>query len=377
MAKRRKEKDEEEEQDFKMPKFDEEKFLKKERRNIKTTLLSFLFGILIAIISFGFWALLKGNDFRWELVLLFGVFSAAWIRYLFSKLNIDLTDFGRKGWLSSYAIYFFTWLLILIIIVNPPFYDDEAPDLEVVTLPEMQELGGTVQIVAKITDNTNIQKENIKFTITNPSGNDSSPDFTFNDSIFTYTFENTNNLTGEYSYTLEATDNSGQTTTEQKTFSYSNDTIKVPSPTGADAPPGPKVTYADTIKFDIQPTVDWLYYTINDGDEINASKQGEFYETFPKIEGWIRGQNVTMNVYAKVIYYFENSDIEYNNTIVDTTVYYFNVSDAAEIGVEDPPEISLPQPSFVQVPGFETIIFLISLIAVVLILKYRKNDRRK
>ena len=123
--------------------------------------------------------------------------------------------------------------------------------------------------------------------------------------------------------------------------------------------------------------MEWLYYTINDGDEINASKQGEFYETFPKIEGWIRGQNVTMNVYAKVIYYFENSDIEYNNTIVDTTVYYFNVSDAVEIGVEDPPEISLPQPSFVQVPGFETIIFLISLIAVVLILKYRKKDRRK
>ena len=377
MAKRRKEKDEEEEQDFKMPKFDEEKFLKKERRNIKTTILSFLFGIIIAIISFGFWALLKGNDFRWELVLLFGVFSAAWIRYLFSKLNIDLTEFGRKGWLSSYAIYFFTWLLILVIIVNPPFYDDENPNMEVVTLPEMQELGGTVQIVAKITDNTNIQKENIKFTITNPPGINSSPDFNFDDSIFTYTFENTNNLTGEYSYTIEVTDSGGQTTTEQKTFSYSNDTIKVPSPAGSDVPPGPKVTYADTIKIDVQPNVNLVYYTINDGDEINASEQGEFYETFPKIEGWIRDQNVTMKVYAKVIHYFENSNISYNNTIVDTTVYYFNVSDVAEIGVEDPPEISLPQPTFVQVPGFETIIFLISLIAVVLIFKYRKKDRRK
>ena len=92
MAKRRKEKDEEEDKDFKIPKFDEESFLKRERRNIKTTFISFLFGILIALISFGFWSLLSGNALRWELVLLFGVFSAAWLKYIFLRLNVDVVS---------------------------------------------------------------------------------------------------------------------------------------------------------------------------------------------------------------------------------------------------------------------------------------------
>ncbi len=64
MAKKRKEKTDEEELDFKLPKFDEEKFLKKERRNIKTLVISFLLGLIIAIISFSFWTLLSGKGMR-------------------------------------------------------------------------------------------------------------------------------------------------------------------------------------------------------------------------------------------------------------------------------------------------------------------------
>ena len=122
MAKKRREKTEEEETDFKLPKFDEEKFLKRERRNIKTLFISFLLGLIIAIISFGFWVLLKDSAFRWELILLLGVFNASWIRYLYSRLNIDLTDFGKKGWFGTYATYFFTWLIILIILEHATSY---------------------------------------------------------------------------------------------------------------------------------------------------------------------------------------------------------------------------------------------------------------
>jgi len=39
-------------------------------------------------------------------------------------------------------------------------------------------------------------------------------------------------------------------------------------------------------------------------------------------------------------------------------------------------DILLPYPHAVQVPGFELLVALISIIAVVLILKYRKKDRR-
>jgi hypothetical protein len=74
MAKRRKEGTEEEEKfDFQIPKFDEEAFIKRERRNIKTLFIAFLFGLLIAVICFGFWAAMGENFLRWELILLVGV----------------------------------------------------------------------------------------------------------------------------------------------------------------------------------------------------------------------------------------------------------------------------------------------------------------
>ena len=378
MAKRRKEKTEGDELDFKLPKFYEEKFLKRERRNIKTSFLSFLFGLIIAIISFGFWSLLSGNDFRWELVLLFGVFSAAWLKYLFIRLNLDLADFGRKGWFSSYAIYFFTWLLVLILFVNPPFYDDESPRVEVVTLPEMQELGGTVEIVARITDNAGVEKQNIDFTLIYPDGTNHSPDFTFENNIFGYTHESPDNLTGDdtYSFKITAKDVNGRITEEEGTFEYSDDTIKLPEPAKANAPSGAEVTYTSDIKFDVKADASRFYYKINEGNEINVSKDGDYYTTSPKMKGWPRGTNVTVKTYADIIYYFDNSAIQFNNTLVDSGTYYFNVGDDNEIGVEEPPQITLPRPKFVQVPGFETLVFILSLIVVILIFKYRKKDRR-
>jgi len=378
MAKKRKEKDEAEEVDFKIPKFDEEKFIKKEKRNIKTTLLSFLFGFLIAIISFGFWSLLSGNDLRFYLVFLFGFICIVWLRYLFIRLKIDLTDFGRKGWFTSYAIYFFTWLLVLIVIVNPPFYDDESPQVNVVILPDSQEVGGTIFIAAMINDNTELEKENIEFMLTYPDGTNINPEFNYDESnsIFTYTYENPDDILDEYSIKIIATDKNGHQTEYNGTFSYGNDTIKLPEPIGTDSSPGPKVTYTTSLKFDVEADVDRFYYTVDSGSEINVEEKDGFYVSYPKFEGWVKNKNVKVRAYADVIHYFENYPVEFNNTIVDSSIYYFNVSDAIEIGGEEPPELTLPGPTFVTVPGFELVVFLISLIVVALIFKYRKKHKR-
>ena len=386
MAKRRKGKDEEEEFDFKLPKFDEEQFLKRERRNIKTTFISFLFGFIIAIISFGFWTLLSGNFFKWELILLLCVFNASWLRYIFIKLNIDITDLGRKGWFTSYAIYFFTWLIVLLVLVNPPFYDDEPPRVELKVLPDMQELGGTVKIIASITDNSGI--ENIDFLLVDPNGISYNPDdFIFEDNIFIYSFENVDGAIGEFNFEIIARDNNGLESKRNDgkgVFEYSNNTIKLPEPPGADVYPGPFLTYASTIKFDVSPEVNRVYYTVDNGREINATKNGDFYVTNPSYEGWPRNKNVTVKVYADLIHYFDritdqqerdySKFIDYNNTIIDSREYYFRVGEEG-IGFEDSPKIKLPKPKFVQVPGFELLIFIISLVIAILIFKYGKKDR--
>ena len=382
MAKRRKEKTQEEELDFKLPKFDEEKFLKRERRNIKATFFSFLFGILTSIISFGFWSLLSGNDFRWELVLLFCVFNASWLKYIFVRLNLDLTDFGRKGWFTSYAIYFFTWLLLFMVLVNPPFYDDEPPIVEVVALPSMQELGGTVKIIARIVDNVGVEKQNIDFNLVYPDKTSHSPDFNFEENIFSYKYENNVNMMGTYEFTLSAADINGHNASEiVGTFIYDNDTIKLASPAGADFAPGPAITYADSIRFDVGVDVSRMYYKVNDDVEINATFDGDYYVTSPKIVGWLRGKNVTVNAYADIVYYFVNLNEQFNNTIVDAyggnlTNYYFSVSDDYEVGTEVSPTIEIPGPGLYMVPGFELLVFVLSLAVVVLIFKYRNRDRR-
>lgn len=370
MAKRRKEKDEEEDIDFKTPKFNEEKFLKKERRNTKTLFLSFAFGLLIAIISFGFWFLMKGNIFRWELVLLFGAFSAAWLKYIFIRLNIDLTDFGRRGWLGSYAVYFFSWLLVLVLVANPPFYDEESPRVEVVTLPDMQELGGTVYIVAKITDNSGVEKQDIDFALIYPDGTNHSPEFTYEDFIFRYTFENSDDILGDYSFSILATDRSGLSTKKEGTFTYSNETIYLALPNSGDT-----VRAAEDVKFGVGAEVSRVYYVVNDV-EVNATRGTDYFLTTAKQIGWPRGgNNVTLKVHAEIIYYFENLDVRFNNSIIDTSTYYFNVSDDSEVGTIVSPNISLPAFEPIAVPGFELIIFVISLFAVLLIFKYRKKDR--
>lgn len=378
MAKRRKEKDEQAEEDFKLPKFDEKEFVQKEKEKIRMTFVSFLFGLLIAVITFGFWALLQDSPFQWMLVFLFGVFNTSWLRYLFVKLNITMDPSDRKGMFSAYAIYFLTWLFLLIVLVNPPFYDAESPHIEVVSLPDMQEPGGSVKIVAHITDNAGINNNQATLIITHNQSTIMDETFTLDESILLYEYQSDNQTMGDFDFMITAEDNSGFTTQKNGSFSIDDNVIKVPKPTGVTTPPGPFVSYADDIVFDVKADVDWFYYTIND-EKINVTKDEDntgFYTTSPRIEGWQKNTLVTVNAYAKTIHYFKNLPKEFNNTIIDTSTYYFNVSDASEIGTETPPEIKLPQPQTVQVPGFEIIIFLVSLIGVVLIFKYRKKHHK-
>lgn len=411
MAKKRKEKTEEEELDFKLPKFDEEKFLNKERRNIKTLFISFIIGLVIALISFGFWSLLSDSIFRWELILLLGVFSAPWLKYIFLKLEIDLTEFGRKGWFGSYAIYFFTWLVILIVLVNPPFYDDESPHIEVVLLPEIQELGGTVNVVAHIIDNVGVEKNGISFTLVTPNGTTLSPDFNFTDDIFEYTYDNSENLLGEYSFNIQSTDVNGHKTELSGNFKYSNDVIVLTTPAS-----GSDLHSYTPIEFQIDPeaydpipililgkkyTMDIrVFYKIDNGSDINVSKldinNREIYRTSPEYEGWLKDKNVSLNAFVEVSHYFVNKPQKFSNIIKDTTLYFFKTLNEDSIGLEDeliPPDpryklnakeqpdnilnYYLPNPrAIAATPGFETLAFIISLVGAILIIKYRKEQKK-
>lgn len=392
MAKRRKDV-EEEETPFKIPKFDEESFLKRERRNIKVTIYSFLFGILMAFICFVFWALMgPGNSVRWPLVLLVAIVDGIFLRNIFHWRDIDLSDFTKYKWLTTYLTYFFTWLIVFIVIVNPPIYDEESPNVNVVVLPERQEFGGAVQIVAKITDNAGVEKSGITLTVDNLAIDQN--EYYFENSTFRYIYRNdTIDTEKTIEFVLSVKDINGRETLYKGNFTYTNDTIKLVSPLAAYNEPGPEVGSADTIKFKVTTPITRLYYTIDDGEPINVTeREAEYYITYPKYKGWPRNKNVTMRVYAEKSYLFDlvtditdenlikeqikayRENSTFSNTILDTQVYYFRTASDPEIGTIDPPECEELPVNVVKVPGFELIIFVLALIAVILISKKRNRS---
>jgi len=383
MAKRRKDPDaEDEDKPFKLPKFDEKAFIKREKRNIKATFIAFFFGCLIALVSFGLWAGMgsEGTNIRWPLVFIFALATGSFLRYIYTRLNFDLSDFTKKNWFTTYMIYFFVWLIVFIVLVNPPFYDDEAPRVNLQILPGMQEPGGDILIVAQITDNVGVDKKDIDLMIDGVSIPAS--EFQYYDTIFSYTYEGPDNLTDDESHSLKLTvkDSNEHKKIKTGTFSFSNDTIILAEPDIGDA-----VDANDDIRFTVNTEVNRVYYTVNNESEINATKKTDSetdYETFPKYKGWPdeTDANASIKVYAEVIYYFQNylvnnQFVAFTNTIVDNDVYNFTIEDDDDVGEETSVKISLPKGKYVGTPGFEAIIFIAALLVVVLILKYKKKDK--
>jgi len=112
-----------EEREFEFPEFDKEEFMKNEMRGAKTTMIGAGFGVAMAFVSYGIAFASPGVAF------LVGLISMAMLKFVFESLNIDLTDFGWKGWAGSGAVYFFTWLMVWILISNPPISDLAPPEL--------------------------------------------------------------------------------------------------------------------------------------------------------------------------------------------------------------------------------------------------------
>jgi hypothetical protein len=398
MAKRRKEGAEAAEPlDFQIPKFDEEAFMKRERRNIKTMFISFLFGLLLAGVCFGFWILLEGSFLRWELILLVAVVNSIWLRYLFVKLKIDLTDFGRKGWLTSFVTYFITWLLVLIVLVNPPFYDGEPPHVDMVALPGVQELGGTILFAAYISDNVGVSKSGITFSITDPNGTMFVPEFTYENNILRYTYENPSDLLGIFNYTAVISDISNHKTTITGMFTYETDALEIISSRFTDIMSGDAIT----IKADqgISTENFRVYYTINNGSQINVDRKDpndkEKYDTTSEYKGWTANATLSITVYAEARHYFLNDPEEFSNTVKDTHTYAFTTANDPNIGTEDtlvewnatraalrqtqlPNTLNYITPypmSTGATPGFEVVIFIVALVTVVFLFKRKHNKK--
>jgi hypothetical protein len=284
-----------------------------------------------------------------------------------------------------------TWLFVLIILINPPFYDGESPNIQAITLPNIQETNGTVNIVALILDNSNIKNNEVEFTISYEDETIIDETVQLSNDIFNYTFENSENILGTFIYDLTAEDNTGKTTTVEGSFTYDDTALSITSSRFTDLRSG------DTIVIDADEDLYTknfrVFYTLDNDTEINVNRDDTNdkgrYETSPEFEGWSEQTNHTISIYAEVIHYFNNNPQPFTNIVSDTSVYSFSTDEDSNIGQEPPPltyncsqgktggdyiNYRLPCPTSVTVPGFELVIACIAFLVVVLFFKYKRKQ---
>jgi hypothetical protein len=119
--KRRKQIEEEESYEFQMPEFDEEEYLRKEIRETKTLFITFFYASMIGVASWG----LRFVDLASSVLL--GFIAIVFLRHIYPLFKINTALLEKKQWGTNIIFYIFTWILIWIILTNPPFSDFQSP----------------------------------------------------------------------------------------------------------------------------------------------------------------------------------------------------------------------------------------------------------
>jgi hypothetical protein len=262
----------------------------------------------------------------------------------------------------------------------------------------MQEPGGTILIAAYIVDNVGVNKAGINFMVTDPNGTIHTPEFTYENNIFRYKYENPNNLLGTYNYTFIVSDVNNRKTTVTDSFTYTTDALGIISSRFTGIMSGDAIT----IKTNNQISKEnfRVYYKIDNGSDINVNRKDagdrEKYETSPEFKGWTANSTVTVHVYAEARHYFLNNPEKFSNTVKDTQEYKFSTANDQNIGTNEPLveynytlaslrksqlpntlNYQLPYPrSMGATPGFEVVVVILAIIVVIFLFKHKKNDNK-
>lgn len=275
MVKKKAKKDEEEEEEFGPPPFDEKAFYRGEMETAKATIITAIWGILIAVVSTGVYA--ATHDFTIGVAL--GLGAAIVIKPILDRLKVNTTGWGISKWGTSAFSYFTCWLAFWILFVNPPILDLSAPILKDQT-PATQELGSHIRLDIWAVDNTEITS--LSARITGPDGTEQTFTEFMQDSGRLYRLE-LNLSVGNYTYSVRADDPYGHSTTISRRMEIVE---QVPPSITLIAPSnGSQITTDQSIRVDIRDNaqVASVFYILDNGTEPVLLKQGRPYQSFTHV----------------------------------------------------------------------------------------------
>ena len=157
-----------EEYEFVPADFDEDGFIHKEMVSFRTTSILFLWGILAAAVSWLLFGLVDGAKVGFLIGLGVAATFGFALKWLYPRLKTDTKHFGRREWLGTGFLFFFTWLAFFILAINPPVSDYAAPRVDVLAAPAVQQAGSDVVLDVFYEDNTRVASHAL--TVRGPDG---------------------------------------------------------------------------------------------------------------------------------------------------------------------------------------------------------------
>ena len=147
---------------FEVPDFNEDEFVRKELISFRTTVILFVFALLVALGTFFIW---RASGLGFFLLFLMAMAVGALLPFIYKLLRVDISHFRRREWIGTMTLHFFFWLGFTLLLANPPISDSAAPVVEVYGTPTVQGVGNEVRFAAYVGDDKGVVASSIDFCL--------------------------------------------------------------------------------------------------------------------------------------------------------------------------------------------------------------------
>lgn len=349
--------------------FDEDAFIHREMVSFRTTSILFLWGIVAALVSWGLFAAVDGAKVGWLLGLGVATVFGLALKWIYPRLKADIKHFGKREWLGTGFLFFFTWLAFFIIAVNPPVSDFAPPRVDLLAGPPVQQAGGTVVIDVFYEDNDRVASHD--FLVTGPNGDIVAPLEDLGRGHYRATLTDLD--AGIYMATAQAEDANGHPGETTLTFTVVETALDVFLPDGArfDAPqdallvqvPGlPACKARKGGGMVEEPCLRTVYLEKADGGIVTlefATAEGGWRAT-SNFDGWAQGNN-TFTVVAQI------RGVHTGSAFVDGGELRegpYSIDVTAPLGEYAPKVIGQPGAPMRSVPGVGVVALGVGLLAL-------------
>ncbi len=233
MAKRKKREEEEEEEEyaFDVPEFDKVEYMKDEIRKGKSILVSVALAPVFSFVALQLFILIGD----WTIAMIGGLSGLILIAPILRTLGINTDELGKKEWGIDVVMFFFTFLAIWVILMNPPVNDFAHPTVDDMKV-RVQEDGQwkkigdanitngqdyNVNITAKITDNVDVKDNSVKARIIPPSSSQFNEMDKDGKRHYKFIFNNVTAQNNNYKVSFKVEDVNGNSVTLTKSFKIS------------------------------------------------------------------------------------------------------------------------------------------------------------